>query len=300
MRAENRGLRACAPEDIKAAIISGADRTQVSGNHPAPGVSRAQDRGEAHAPVARGRARGQRALGGRRGILADLDSDAGPAPCGMAGSPWARRETTEFLKKSTAEPAAEEDAKGAQARAALAAPPFARARALRSRRRKNRRASWTGRRRRSPRRRKGSSEAGNPRRSPCGAPAPFPASSLSRIHEIDGGPETHWRTLRPRPVSNDGGGAAGRIATRGRADSRHAGDTPRPLESVAQASTISRRRRMRRIKKMTKVLKYGNVLTARVSDAGLPRGLRARRRGRAHPLRIPPLRGAPRSGRRRE
>ena len=32
----------------------------------------------------------------------------------------------------------------------------------------------------------------------------------------------------------------------------------------------------------------------------LPRGLRARRRGRAHPLRIPPLRGAPRSRRRRE
>ena len=46
------------------------------------------------------------------------------------------------------------------------------------------------------------------------------------------------------------------------------GGCPAPLKRhAAQASTTSARRRMRRIEKMTKVLKYDNVLTARVSDA---------------------------------
>ena len=40
-----------------------------------------------------------------------------------------------------------------------------------------------------------------------------------------------------------------------------------PTQKRRRSFHTSRRRRMRRIKKMTKVLKYGNVLTARVSDA---------------------------------
>lgn len=47
------------------------------------------------------------------GILADLDSDAQDRlHAAWRAQPLGKKETTEFLKKSTAEPAAEEDAKG--------------------------------------------------------------------------------------------------------------------------------------------------------------------------------------------
>lgn len=79
------------------------------------------------------------------------------------------------------------------------------------------------------------------------------------------------------------------------------GGCPAPLgRNAAQASTVSRRRRMRRTMKMTKVLKYGNVLTARVSDADFRAVCERADEEGAHPLRVPPLHSAPRGRRRRE
>ena len=86
MRAENPELSGVRTEDIKAAIISEQTGRKVSGKTIQRQESLAQDRGEAHAPVARGRARG-RALGGRRGDPRRSGFRcAGPAPCGMAGA----------------------------------------------------------------------------------------------------------------------------------------------------------------------------------------------------------------------
>lgn len=170
MRAENPELSGVRTEDIKAAIISEQTGRKVSGKTIQRQESLArQDRGEAHAPVARGRARG-RALGGRRGDPRRSGFRcAGPAPCDMAGAALGKKETTEFLKKSTAEPAAEEDVKGPAPK-----PAAALASALRALRRYESKAEnppspgWTGRcSERSPRRLESSSRAD---RAQAGAP----------------------------------------------------------------------------------------------------------------------------------
>ena len=55
------------------------------------------------------------------GILADLDSDAQDRlHAAWRAQPLGKKETTEFLKKSTAKPAAEEDAKGTAPKPAAA------------------------------------------------------------------------------------------------------------------------------------------------------------------------------------
>ena len=113
MRAENPGLAGVRTEDIKAAIISEQTGRKVSGKTIQRQESLARKIEERLTPQWREAALADALSADAVGILADLDSDAQDRlHAAWRAQPLGKKETTEFLKKSTAEPAAEEDAKG--------------------------------------------------------------------------------------------------------------------------------------------------------------------------------------------
>ena len=118
MRAENPELSGVRTEDIKAAIISEQTGRKVSGKTIQRQESLARKIEERLTPQWREAALADALSADAVGILADLDSDAqGRLHATWRAQPLGKKETTEFLKKSTAEPAAEEDAKGRRAQA---------------------------------------------------------------------------------------------------------------------------------------------------------------------------------------
>lgn len=113
MRAENPELSGVRTEDIKAAIISEQTGRKVSGKTIQRQESLARKIEERLTPQWREAALADALSADAVGILADLDSDAQDRlHATWRAQPLGKKETTEFLKKSTAEPAAEEDAKG--------------------------------------------------------------------------------------------------------------------------------------------------------------------------------------------
>lgn len=113
MRAENPGLAGVRTEDIKAAIISEQTGRKVSGKTIQRQESLARKIEERLTPQWREAALADALSADAVGILANLDSDAQDRlHAAWRAQPLGKKETTEFLKKSTAEPAAEEDAKG--------------------------------------------------------------------------------------------------------------------------------------------------------------------------------------------
>lgn len=113
MRVENPELSGVRTEDIKAAIISEQTGRKVSGKTIQRQESLARKIEERLTPQWREAALADALSADAVGILADLDSDAQDRlHAAWRAQPLGKKETTEFLKKSTAEPAAEEDAKG--------------------------------------------------------------------------------------------------------------------------------------------------------------------------------------------
>ena len=113
MRAENPELSGVRTEDIKAAIISEQTGRKVSGKTIQRQESLARKIEERLTPQWREAALADALSADAVGILADLDSDAQDRlHATWRAQPLGKKETTEFLKKSTAEPAAEEDVKG--------------------------------------------------------------------------------------------------------------------------------------------------------------------------------------------
>ena len=100
-------------EDIKAAIISEQTGRKVSGKTIQRQESLARKIEERLTPQWREAALADALSADAVGILANLDSDAQDRlHAAWRAQPLGKKETTEFLKKSTAEPAAEEDVKG--------------------------------------------------------------------------------------------------------------------------------------------------------------------------------------------
>ncbi|MFQ9179778.1 MAG: ParB/RepB/Spo0J family partition protein [Eggerthella lenta] len=154
-----------------------ADRTQGIGKTIQRQESRAQDRGEAHAPVARGRARtrSRRTPWGSSPIWIPMRRTGSMRHGGR--SPWAGRPSSSRSRPPSPPPKKTRRVPRPSPRRRSQAP-FARSGATSRRRKKTRRASWTGRRsERSPRRRKGSSEAGRTR-------AGAPAGRLRRFQQV--------------------------------------------------------------------------------------------------------------------
>ena len=121
MRAQNPTLSGVRTEDIKAAIISEQTGRKVSGKTIQRQESLARKIEERLTPQWREAALADALSADAVGILADLDSDAQDRlHATWRAQPLGKKETTEFLRKSTAEPEAEGDAKDAVPKPAAA------------------------------------------------------------------------------------------------------------------------------------------------------------------------------------
>ena len=180
MRAENPELSGVRTEDIKAAIISEQTGRKVSGKTIQRQESLARKIEERLTPQ------------WREAALADaLSADAvGSSPIWIpmrrtgsmrhgGRSPWARRRRPSSSRSRPPSPPPKKTRRVPRpSPRRRSQAPFARSGATSRRRKKTRRASWTGRRsERSPRRRKGSSEAGRTR-------AGAPAGRLRRFQQV--------------------------------------------------------------------------------------------------------------------
>ena len=121
MRAENPALSGVRTEDIKAAIISEQTGRKVSGKTIQRQESLARKIEESLTPQWREAALADALSADAVGILADLE----PAEQEELYAAWkvmalGKKDTTEFLKKVTAEPEAEGDAKDAEPKPAAA------------------------------------------------------------------------------------------------------------------------------------------------------------------------------------
>ena len=177
MRAENPELSGVRTEDIKAAIISEQTGRKVSGKTIQRQESLARKIEERLTPQWREAALADALSADAVGILADLDSDAQDRlHATWRAQPLGKKETSRSRPPSPPPKKTRRVPRPSPRRRSQA--PFARSGATSRRRKKTRRASWTGRRsERSPRRRKGSSEAGRTR-------AGAPAGRLRRFQQV--------------------------------------------------------------------------------------------------------------------
>lgn len=228
MRVENPELSGMRTEDIKGGDHLGADRAKgVRKDDPAPGVAGAQDRRGSCRGVARGGAF-RLALGRRR----ERPRENGTRRAGTAlllvegASP--RQEEDDGVPEESDERVERETSSRRRAEAfGTARKRPARAQALRIESTgRTERAGQAGARGYRGNGRQAPRTNLAPCRRPEGAPAPFPASSLSRIHEIGGG-ISGTRMRRPAPSLRQTAQGEGHASAEMR-ECRHAGDAPRP------------------------------------------------------------------------